>query len=293
MIWEGVFLKNEEKVRLLDLLMITIGCGLYAFGLVMVNIANNLAEGGVTGITLILRYWLHINPAYSTLALNIPLILIGYHYLGKRSLLYTIFGTITLSVWIWIWQRIPLSIDIHHDLFIAGVLAGILGGGGSGLVYRFGGTTGGADVVARIFERHRGVAMGKTLLIFDTIVLVLSLSYIDIRQMMYTLLAAYVFSRIVNFTQEGSYAARGVIIITSTPETIAHDIMENLDRGVTYLHTEGAYSNEQRKAIYCVVSPSELTAVKRIIDNYDQRAFVSILEVGEALGEGFSFEPQK
>lgn len=288
-----MFLKNEEKIRILDLLMIIIGCGMYAFGLVAINIANNLAEGGVTGITLILRYWFHINPAYSTLALNIPLILIGYHYLGKRSLIYTIFGTVMLSVWIWIWQRIPLNINIHHDLFIAGVLAGILGGAGSGLVYRFGGTTGGADVVARIFEKQRGVIMGKTLLIFDTIVLTLSLSYIDIRQMMYTLLAAYVFSRIVNFIQEGAYAARGIIIITSTPEAIAHDIMEKLDRGVTYLHTEGAYSNEQRKAIYCVLSPSELTTVKRIIETYDKRAFISILEVGEVIGEGFTFEPKK
>ena len=286
-------MKNEEKIRILDLLMIVIGCGMYAFGLVAINIANNLAEGGVTGITLILRYWFHINPAYSTLALNIPLILIGYHYLGKRSLIYTIFGTVMLSVWIWIWQRIPLNIDIHHDLFIAGVLAGILGGAGSGLVYRFGGTTGGADVVARIFEKQRGVIMGKTLLIFDTIVLTLSLSYIDIRQMMYTLLAAYVFSRIVNFIQEGAYAARGIIIITSTPEAIAHDIMEKLDRGVTYLHTEGAYSNEQRKAIYCVLSPSELTTVKRIIETYDKRAFISILEVGEVIGEGFTFEPKQ
>lgn len=288
-----MFLKNEEKIRILDLLMIIIGCGMYAFGLVAINIANNLAEGGVTGITLILRYWFHINPAYSTLALNIPLILIGYHYLGKRSLIYTIFGTVMLSVWIWIWQRIPLNINIHHDLFIAGVLAGILGGAGSGLVYRFGGTTGGADVVARIFEKQRGVIMGKTLLIFDTIVLTLSLSYIDIRQMMYTLLAAYVFSRIVNFIQEGAYAARGIIIITSTPEAIAHDIMEKLDRGVTYLHTEGAYSNEQRKAIYCVLSPSELTTVKRIIETYDKRAFISILEVGEVIGEGFTFEPKQ
>ena len=152
---------EKEKISFLDLLMITIGCGLYALGFVKVNMANSLAEGGVTGITLIVRYWLHIDPAYTTLALNIPLILIGWRYLGKRALIYTIYGTGILSAWIWVWQRLDFQLNIHHDMFIAGILAGLIGGLGSGIVYRFNGTTGGSDVVARIFEKERGVAMGS------------------------------------------------------------------------------------------------------------------------------------
>ena len=179
---------QNEKISLKDLIFITIGCSLYAFGLVTVNIANNLAEGGATGITLIIRYWLHIDPAYSIILLNIPLIWIGYRYLGKKALIYTIYGTTMLSIWTWLWQRIPIDINIHHDLFLAGVLAGLIGGTGSGLVYRFGGTTGGTDIVARIFEKKRGIVMGKTLLALDVIVLTCSLSYLDLRQMMYTLL---------------------------------------------------------------------------------------------------------
>ncbi len=83
----------------------------------------------------------------------------------------------------------PLSIDIHHDLFISGVLAGLFGGFGSGIIYRHGGTTGGTDVVARILEQQTGVPMGRTLLIFDAIVLTVSLTYLNIELMMYTLLA--------------------------------------------------------------------------------------------------------
>ena len=194
---------QNEKITLKDLIFITIGCSLYAFGLVTVNIANNLAEGGATGITLIIRYWLHIDPAYSIILLNIPLIWIGYRYLGKKALIYTIYGTTMLSIWTWLWQRIPININIHHDLFLAGVLAGLIGGTGSGLVYRFGGTTGGTDIVARIFEKKRGIVMGKTLLALDVIVLTCSLSYLDLRQMMYTLLGSYVFAQVVNFIQEG------------------------------------------------------------------------------------------
>ena len=81
---------NKDKIHVLDFLMIALGCAFYGYGLVNVNIANNLAEGGVTGVTLIIRYWLHIDPAYTTVLINVPLILIGYRYLGKKSLLYTV-----------------------------------------------------------------------------------------------------------------------------------------------------------------------------------------------------------
>ncbi len=133
--------------------MIAVGSSLYAFGLVMINIANNLAEGGVTGITLILRYWFSIDPAISTILLNVPLVIIGYRYLGKTALAYTVFGIFSLSFFIWLWQQIDFSVNIDHDLFLAGILAGLIGGSGSGIVYRFGGTTGGTDIVARIFRK--------------------------------------------------------------------------------------------------------------------------------------------
>ena len=119
---------STNKVRLLDLLMITIGCGIYALGFVKINIANRLAEGGVTGISLIIYHLFHVDPSISTFCINIPLIVIGYRLLGRRALIYTVYGTIWLSVWIWIWQRVPFTLDIQHDLFISGVLAGLIGG---------------------------------------------------------------------------------------------------------------------------------------------------------------------
>lgn len=88
-----------------EVVLIIVGTSIYAFGLVYLNIANNLAEGGVSGITLILRALFGIDPAYSTLLINIPLILLGGKILGKRSFVYTILGTIFLSTFLWIWQR--------------------------------------------------------------------------------------------------------------------------------------------------------------------------------------------
>ena len=281
---------KKQRVRLIDFLMITVGTALYAFGFVTVNIADRLAEGGIAGITLLLKFLVGVNPAFSTILINIPLLIIGYRYLGKRSLIYTIYGTLALSFWIWLWQLLPVSLNVHHDLFIAAILAGIIGGFGLGLVYRFNGTTGGTDIIARIFEKKKGAPMGQSLFALDVCVLVASLTYIDLRRMMYTLVCSFVFSRVVNFIQDGGYSARGIIIMTQHPDEISSEIMKTMDRGVTYLQTQGAYSKKEGKALYCVVSQSEVTEVKRIIAKYDNRAFVSILDVNEVVGEGFTYD---
>lgn len=280
---------RKSGLYLRDFLFITIGTCIYAFGLVGFNIANNLAEGGVTGITLILRALFHIDPAYSTLLINVPLILLGGKILGRRSFFYTIYGTAALSVFLWIWQRVPFEISVDHDLLIASLLAGLAGGIGSGLVYHVGGTTGGADIIARIVELKFGVTMGRSLLTFDLVVLLISLVYLDLQHMMYTLIASFVFSRVVDFVQDGAYAAKGIFVISNHSTEVGQYIMDELERGVSYFEGEGGYSNKEKKILYAVVSPREINEIKRAIEEIDPKAFISIINVHEAIGEGFTY----
>ncbi|KAA9178493.1 YitT family protein [Enterococcus durans] len=276
-----------------EIVLIIIGTSIYAFGLVYLNIANQLAEGGVSGITLILKALFGIDPAYSTLFINIPLILIGGKILGKRSLAYTVLGTLSLSVFLWIWQRVPLQINLQHDLLIVSLLAGLVAGIGSGLVYRMGGTTGGSDIIARILEKNYGISMGRSLLALDVIVLLASLSYIDLKRMMYTLIVSYVFSRVIDSILDGGYAAKGILVVSNKNEEIAPLLMTGLERGVTFLSGEGGFSGQSKKIIYIVVSSSEITEVKRIIHDIDEKAFVSVINVHEVEGEGFTYlKPQ-
>ncbi|KRM43810.1 hypothetical protein FD47_GL001255 [Lentilactobacillus parafarraginis DSM 18390 = JCM 14109] len=112
-------------ISVVDLIVITFGSAIYSFGIVYFNIYNHLADGGVTGITLILRALFHIDPAYSTILVNIPLFAIGYRFLGKKDMFYTLYGTIILAVFLWIWQRVPIEINIQHDLLLAAIGAGL------------------------------------------------------------------------------------------------------------------------------------------------------------------------
>ncbi|GAA2826797.1 YitT family protein [Lactococcus raffinolactis] len=282
-------MNKEVKFHPLNFLMIALGTATYAFGFVNFNMVNHLAEGGVSGITLIFHALFKINPAYTQILLNIPLFILGVKIFGKRGMIYTIHGTVCLSIFIWLFQRMSMSIDLAHDTLIAALLAGIFAGIGGGIVFRFGGTTGGGDIIGRYFEQKKGFALGQTLFVFDILVLTLSLSYIDIQHMMYTVIASFVFSQVVAVVQNGGYTVRGMLIISSKYAAISQKITDEIGRGATYLKAEGVYSGQDTKVIYVVLSPIQVQAVKGILAEIDPDAFVSIINVHEVIGSGFTY----
>ena len=282
-------MNKEVKFHPVNFLMIALGAAIYAFGFVNFNMVNHLAEGGISGITLIFHALFKLNPAYTQILFNIPLFILGVKIFGKRGMIYTIHGTVCLSVFIWLFQRMSFSIDLAHYTLIAALLAGIFAGIGGGIVFRFGGTTGGGDIIGRYFEQKKGLALGQTLFVFDIVVLTLSLSYIDIQHMMYTVIASFVFSQVVAVVQNGGYTVRGMLIISSKYTEISQKITDEIGRGATYLKAEGVYSGQGTKVIYVVLSPVQVQAVKAILAEIDPDAFVSIINVHEVIGSGFTY----
>lgn len=169
--------------------------------------------------------------------------------MGKRLLALTIWGTLCLSLFLSFWLHLPIinQLNLDHDLFIAGVLAGLFSGVGIGIVFKYGGTTGGTDIIARILDLKLGIPVGKSLLALDAFVLTISLSYLDIKHMIYTLLASFVLARITDSIQAGSYAARGLFIISDKYEQIAKMIDVQLDRGYTFINAEGGFDRSAKK----------------------------------------------
>ena len=273
------------RTHFFNLLMILIGTAVYSFGFVEFNMANKLAEGGLSGVTLILHALFHINPAYMQIVLNIPLLIIGYRYLGRRVFYYTLYGITTLSFFMWLFQLIHRAVNIQHDMLIAALLAGIFAGVGVGIVLRYGGTTGGTDIVARLFRDKMGIPFGRTYFASDAIVLVLSLSYVNLHNMIYTLIASFVGSQVVEFVQSGGYTVRGMLIISQKYEEVAARIMAEVSRGATYIDGEGVYSGAEKKIIYVVLNPREIQDVKNILSEVDPTAFVSIINVHEVMGD--------
>src|SRR6478752_3675140 len=220
-----------KGLRFKNIIFILLGAAIFAFGLVNFNMQNNLAEGGFTGITLLLFFLFNIDPSYSNLVLNIPLFFVGWKLLGRTAFIYTMLGVVSLSLFLWIFQRFPVNMPLRHDMTLAALFAGVFIGVGLGIIFRFGGTTGGVDIIARLAHKYIGWSMGKTMFMFDAFVILLSWAvYLDHRSMMYTLVALFVGARVIDFVQEGAYAARGAFIISDAQDEIAAKITAEMDR---------------------------------------------------------------
>lgn len=290
-----MFFKDWTKYNGFELVMITLGCSIYAFSLDLVSIPSGLADGGLSGITLIIRHFFHINLGISTLFLNIPLILIGLCYLGKRMMAYTIYGTICLSLFLIIWSQQALiqPLPLRNDLLLSSLVAGVLSGLGIGLVFRYNGTTGGSDIIARVGQRSFGFSSGKGILIIDYVVLGLSLSYLDLYHIAYSLIVSFVLSKVIDMVQEGPNRAKVLFIVSDKSQKISQLIDVSLNRGLTYLQAEGGYQHDQKQVIYLVVQPREIPQLKQLIKAIDERAFVTVLDAHEVIGEGFSYQRKR
>lgn len=283
---------NQLKIR--NIFFILLGSAIFAFGLVHFNMQNNLAEGGFTGITLLLYFIFDIDPSISNLVLNIPIFFIGWKLLGRTTFLYTIIGTVALSVFLWLFQRFQIYMPLKDDLTLAALFAGVFIGVGLGIIFRYGGTTGGVDIIARLVHKYKGVSMGKTMFMFDFVVIALSLvTYLSYKEAMYTLVAVFIAAKVIDFMQEGAYAAKGATIISEHNGEIADRIMQEMDRGVTILKGQGSFTKMDRNVLYCVVGKNEIVRLKMVITSVDPHAFVAVSDVHDVLGEGFTLDADK
>jgi uncharacterized membrane-anchored protein YitT (DUF2179 family) len=282
-------------IKFKNIFFILLGSAIFSFGLVHFNMENKLAEGGFTGITLLLYFLFKWDPSYTNLLLNIPIFIIGWKFLGRTSFIYTLIGTVSLSVFLWVFQRFSFfEIPLKDDLALAALFAGVFIGVGLGIIFKYGGTTGGVDIIARIAQKYIGWSMGKTMFIFDACVITLSIIfYLPYREAMYTLVAVFVGAKVIDFIQEGAYSARGTMIISEQNEKIANKIMEEMERGVTVLRGYGSFTKQDREVLYCVVGRNEIGRLKGVITSVDPHAFVSVSEVHDVLGEGFTLDENK
>lgn len=279
-------MKITRKV-VLDYLQIALGTAITATAINGFYSPNHIADGGVSGIGIILLYVLHV-PIWLTLAVvNLPLLWLSHRLWGGRVGLRTMVGTIMLSVWVGVLHYHALT----HNLLLATIYGGILSGVGLGLVFRARGTTGGSDVVARFASHIFPVSMGQAMMAIDFFVIAAFGFTFDATQAMYSLIALFISSRAIDLVQEGTAFARAFTIVTAHPDRVGSRIMTEIGRGVTRIGGQGGYTGESRPLLYVVVIRSEVTRLKELIYEIDPEAFVVVANVHEVVGEGFRRPP--
>ena len=285
-----------------DILAIILGAGIFSFGIYFLVIPFHFYEGGATGITLITYYLLKVPVSLMNLLINIPLFVLAWKLLGKKSLYLSLLGTFSVSAWMAIFEAMPLSHHYHHfiftafkgDILLACIASGVVLGLGLGIIFNAGGTTGGTDILARIFNKYTSLSMGKLMLIVDAIVLTtVVIVFQDVRTAMYTLFFILIDTLVIDLIGEGGFAGKGFLIVTSKPEEIAKKVSDDLGRGITFIRGIGYYSRKDLDIVYCVVSRNEMKQMKDIINQIDPFAFITISEAHEILGEGFTLDKEK
>lgn len=277
---------NKKILKYLkEYAVMTIGCLLYAVSLNYFFVSNKLAEGGAAGICLILYYLFKFPISITYLVINIPLLAIGWKYLGREFLLKTLYGTFCLS------GCIALTSNLHgpsDDILLSAIYGGLTLGAGLGMIFLVNGSTGGTDIVAMLIKKYFGFPVGRTMLMMDTTILTIATFIFGLRVIMYTLIAVVIVSKTIDFFQEGLKKSKGITIVSYKYEEIKDEIMAKTGRGTTLIRAEGGYSRNYLPLVYCVVSKFELNKIKNIVSNIDPHAFVTVTDVSEVLGEGFT-----
>ena len=248
-------------------------------------VPNNIAPGGLTGVATILNYVAGWPVGTVSLIMNIPLFLIGYRSMGKIFAFRSMVATALFSILIDVLPLKPISEDPLLGTLFGGVVLGI----GLGLILRGGATTGGTDMIARMVHRRFSfITVGMFLFALDCAVVLAAAVFIGSTQALYALINIYVSARVIDAVMVGFGGNKACFVMTSSWERVTDRIMDEVGRGVTHLEARGAYTGKSQPVVMCVASRQEVTALKRIVQEEDEKAFMFITEAHEALGEGFS-----
>ena len=272
--------------------LVLIGTVIEAFAFSVFQVPYNLAAGGVSGIGLIVNHFIGFSvPAFYFLV-NIPLLVFGFFYLGRwRFLFNTIVAVIFFSAAIEIFNRtLPSYLESYpltDNILLSAIYAGLVGGIGGGLVYAAGATMGGTAIIGRVIQVRTGIPLSQIYLFVDGTIIVAAAFVFGWETALYAMLTLLLAGLATDYTLEGPSRARTAIIITNKPVELTAALQTELGRGLTYWDATGGYTGEKRTAIMCSIYRPQVNDLKRIVNQVDPAAFVSIGMTQQVLGAGF------
>lgn len=277
-------MKHDVRENIVDYVYVIVGAAVIAIGFNVFLLPNQVASGGVSGISTILHGLFGWNPGIVQYAFNIPLFIAGVLLLGKKFGIKSFIGTITLPFIVLLtnswepWTDNPL---------LGALFGGIVVGLGIGLVFKGNASTGGTDLLAQIITKYTGLTLGTSVLLIDGIIAISAAVVFDLEKGLYALIGLYVTTKTIDIIQLGFSQSKMVYIITLKQDEVREAIYAEINRGVTKLQAFGGYTGEARPVLMVVVYQTEFTKLKQLIKNVDPSAFVIVSDAYEVLGEGF------
>lgn len=277
-----------------ELLMIVIGTTILALGVNWFLEPVGLVTGGLSGFSIVVKtvseniIGYGIPLSVTTFVLNIPLFVIIFMQRGFNFMKKTLYGVVSLSLALWYTGYIPNIFNVNDDLFLCSIFGGAFVGAGLGLVLKVSATTGGTDTLASIIKfKFPYFPIQQLMLIIDGIIILSGFFIFGPKNGMYAILAVLVTSKVISVILEGMHYAKAAFIITDKTEEVAKEVMEKIPRGATGLKARGMYSKNDKEMLFVVVSQKQITQLRDLVKSIDEKAFITIADVREVLGEGF------
>ncbi|WP_102401699.1 YitT family protein [Haloimpatiens massiliensis] len=268
------------------LLWVSLGSLIYALAINIFISPHKLLSGGIAGISLLAQYMSNIPSGYWVFILNIPVFILGLKKIDKDFIFFSLVGMLTMSLFLVLTKDISSLVTID-DLVMSTVFGAVLSGLGMGIIFRNRASQGGTDIIAVIIRQKNGAKMSTLYFILNGLIVVMGVFATNLKLTLYTVSLMYIKSLVIDKVIEGFDQKKIVMIVTSKAEQVSQKIMNNIGRGTTYLYGEGAYTGEKKKIIYCLLTTKELNNVKKLVDEIDKEALISISEAEEIKGRGF------
>lgn len=262
-------------------IFITIGAILMAIGLELFLVPNKVVDGGITGISIMLSYKTGISLGVFIFLLNIPFFFLGYKNMGKTFSISTLYGISILSISIFLLHGAPI---VTHDVLLASIFGGFIIGIGVGLVIRYGGSLDGTEILAILFNKRLPFSVGEIIMFLNIFILGTAGFVYSWDRAMYSLLTYFVAFKTIDIIILGLNESKSVWIISKQHKEIGEALMARLGRGVTYLSGEGAFSGDDKKVIFCVITRLEEAKLKSIVEELDKQAFLAVGTIAEVKG---------
>lgn len=277
-----------KKKLVKEYVIIALGCLLVALALHFFYFPANLAAGGVSGVSIILeKLFPFFTKANYVLALNVLLFIIGWILLGANFGWKTIFASFFMAFALDALERFVGPYVLTRDMFLNTFYGTLIASIGMAFVFNQGASTGGTDIIAKILNRYFHIDIGKSLMFVDFIVTLGGFILFGPEVGLFALLSVLINGPLIDRIIDGLKTAKEIMIITKEQELITNFILNELERGCTILKGYGGYTKQDINVIYCVLNRSDYIKLKDYIRKTDPRAFLSVNEVREVLGEGY------
>lgn len=274
-------MKRFFKEQLFPVVMIIIGAACAAFSIECFLIPNTILDGGVTGVSMMISYLSGIRLSILVIIINIPFFFVGYKALGKGFLFRAVIAMAAFSGFLEVCKLIP---TVTSSELLAVVFGGVLLGIGVGTVLRHGGCLDGTEITAMLLSKNVSASTGQIIFMINIFIYISAGILFGWDRAMLSLLTYFITFKLIDIVQEGMEQAKAAMIITDRASDIADTIYQQLGRTCTFISAEGLVSGSTKTVLYCVITRVEVSQLKRIINEADVSAFVTISEVSEIIG---------